>query len=92
VQPARVVTRIQVIDEHGEPCKRSEAPDAKPWTDLWRGPPFVIYGHTPRSEVKRTKWTLGIDTSCVQGGSLTAVVLPGFEIVQVRARKRYYEP
>jgi serine/threonine protein phosphatase 1 len=89
-QPARIVTRIQVIDSEGEPRKRSEAPDARPWTDLWRGPPFVIYGHTPRDEVKRTKWTMGIDTSCVLGGSLTAVVLPGFEIVRVQARKRYY--
>lgn len=91
-QPARVVTRIQVVDELGEPRKRSEAPDAKPWADLWRGPPFVIYGHTPRTEVVETKWTMGIDTACVLGGSLTAVILPGFEIVQVRARKRYYEP
>ncbi|MEN9662215.1 MAG: Bis(5-nucleosyl)-tetraphosphatase PrpE [Verrucomicrobiota bacterium] len=91
-QPARVVTRIQVVDELGEPRKRSEAPGAKPWADLWRGPPFVIYGHTPRAEVVETRWTMGIDTSCVLGGSLTAVILPGFEIVQVRARKRYYEP
>lgn len=89
-QPARIVTRIQVIDSSGEPSKRSEAPEARPWTDFWRGPPFVIYGHTPRDEVARTKWTLGIDTSCVLGGHLTAVVLPGLEIVQVRARKRYY--
>ncbi|MND08149.1 hypothetical protein D3C83_305860 [compost metagenome] len=50
----------------------------------------MIYGHTPRPEVVRTKWTLGIDTSCVLGGKLTAVIVPGFEIVQVRARKRYY--
>jgi serine/threonine protein phosphatase 1 len=90
-QPARVVTRIQVVDADGEPRKRSEAPGAKFWTDLWRGPPFVIYGHTPRPEVVQTKWTMGIDTSCVLGGCLTAVILPDFEIVQVRARKRYYE-
>lgn len=91
-QPARIVTRIQVVDSQGEARKRSEAPRAKPWADLWRGPPFVLYGHTPRPEVVRTKWTMGIDTACVLGGCLTAVVLPGFEVVQVKARKQYYHP
>jgi hypothetical protein len=42
--------------------------------------------------VKRTKWTLGIATCGVQAGRLTAVGLPGRELVQVRARKRYYGP
>jgi len=91
-QPARVVTRIQVVDKDGEPRKRAELPDAPHWSELWEGPPFVVYGHTPRSEIARTKWTLGIDTACVQGGSLTAYVLPEKRVVQVRARERYYEP
>ena len=89
-QPARVVTRIQVVDKDGEPRKRSEAPGAPHWSELWKGPPFVVYGHTPRDKVSETKWTLGIDTGCVLGGSLTAVVLPEMKLVQVRARKRYY--
>ena len=89
-QPARVVTRIQVVGPGGEPCKRSEAPEAPHWSELWRGPPFVVYGHTPREEVSTTAWTTGIDTGCVLGGSLTAYVLPEKRIVQVRARKRYF--
>ncbi len=89
-QPAEVVTRIQVVDRDGEPAKRTEAPDAPPWADLWNGPPFVIYGHTPRPEVYRRKWSAGIDTACAMGGSLTACVLPGPTFVQVKARKKYY--
>lgn len=89
-QPARVVTRIQVVDEDGEPRKRSEAPGAPHWSELWKGPPFVVYGHTPRDKVAETKWTLGIDTGCVLGGALTAVILPELKLVQVRARRRYY--
>jgi predicted phosphodiesterase len=89
-QPARVVTRIQVVGKDGEPYKRSAMPDAPHWSELWSGPPFVVYGHTPRDEVARTKWTLGIDTGCVLGGWLTAYVLPEKRIVQVRARERYY--
>jgi hypothetical protein len=91
-QPARIVTRIQVVDKAGEPRKRSEAPEAPHWSELWSGPPFVVYGHTPRPDVSRTQWTLGIDTACVLGGSLTAYILPEKRIVQVKARERYYSP
>lgn len=91
-QPARIVTRIQVVDRDGEPRKRSEAPDAPHWSELWSGPPFVVYGHTPRPEVAREKWSLGIDTGCVLGTALTAYVLPEKRLVQVRAREKYFEP
>jgi hypothetical protein len=91
-QPARVVTRIQVIDKNGIPRKRSEEPNAPHWSELWVGPPFVVYGHTPRPEVSRLKWSLGIDTGCVLGGYLTACILPEKRIVQVRAREKYYIP
>ena len=90
-QPARVVTRIQVVCDDGEPHKRSEMPDAPHWSTLWEGPPFVVYGHTPRPDIARTKWTLGIDTACVLGGSLTAYVLPEKKIVQVKSRETYYK-
>jgi serine/threonine protein phosphatase 1 len=90
-QPAEVVTRIQVVDKEGRPRKRADAPDAPAWADLWGGPPFVVYGHTPRPEVYRLKWSVGIDTGCVMGGHLTAYVLPERRIVQVKARQRYFQ-
>jgi hypothetical protein len=89
-QPAEVVTRIQVVDKDGRPRKRADAPDAPSWADLWGGPPFVVYGHTPRPEVYKLKWSIGIDTGCAMGGHLTAYILPERRIVQVRARQRYY--
>lgn len=89
-QPAEVVTRIQVIDKEGRPKKRADDPGAPSWADLWGGPPFVIYGHTPRPEVYKLKWSLGIDTGCVMGGYLTAYILPERRIVQVKARQRYF--
>lgn len=90
-QPARVVTRIQNIDKDGNPRKRSEAPRSPHWSTLWKGPPFVIYGHTSRPHIAELKWSLGIDTSCAMGGSLTACILPEMKIVQVKAREKYYE-
>jgi serine/threonine protein phosphatase 1 len=88
-QPARVVTRIQVVGPDGEPGKRADFPGEPHWSELWSGPPFVIYGHTPRREPAATRWSLGIDTACVQGGALTACILPGREIVQVPAKAKY---
>lgn len=88
-QPASVVTRIQVIDE-GKPAKRADAPNAPCWADLWVGPPFVVYGHTPRPDVYKLKWSVGIDTGCAMGGYLTAYILPERRFVQVKAKRRYF--
>jgi hypothetical protein len=89
-QPASVVTRIQVVDREGKPRKRAESEGSPAWADLWNGPPFVVYGHTPRPEIYKLKWSVGIDTACVMGGYLTAYVLPEKRFVQVKARRRYY--
>jgi predicted phosphodiesterase len=89
-QSAEVVIRIQSINAFGRPCKRADAPDAPVWADLWTGPPFVVYGHTPRPEIYKRKWSVGIDTACVMGGQLTAYILPEKRFVQVKARRRYY--
>jgi len=89
-QPATVVTRIQVIDSAGKPRKRADCEDCPAWADLWNGPPYVVYGHTPRPEIYKRKWSVGIDTACVMGGHLTAYVLPENRFIQVKARRRYF--
>jgi serine/threonine protein phosphatase 1 len=89
-QSAEIVTRIQVIDREGRPRKRADAPDAPWWAELWGGPPYVVYGHTPRPEVYKLKWSIGIDTGCVLGGFLTALVFPEKRLVQVKAKQRYF--
>jgi serine/threonine protein phosphatase 1 len=89
-QPAQIVTRIQVLDAEGRPRKRAECPGGVPWAERWAGPPFVVYGHTPRHDIYKLKWSVGIDTACCQGGHLTAYILPERRFVQVKARRRYY--
>lgn len=89
-QPREIVTRIQSIDKTGGLRKRREAPEAIPWANLWNGPPFVVYGHTPRAEVYKRDWSLGIDTACAMGGKLTAYILPDKVIMQVYAHQQYY--
>lgn len=89
-QPRSLTTTIQSIGPGGQPQRRSDDPGAPSWADFWTGPPFVIYGHTPRAEVYRTPSSLGIDTACVMGGKLTACILPDRKIIQVPAAKAYF--
>jgi protein phosphatase len=72
-------------DEFGLPVRYN-------WAAEYRGTATVVYGHTP---VPRPEWlnrTICIDTGCVFGGSLTALRYPENELVQVPARRTYYQP
>ncbi|MEO0510088.1 MAG: metallophosphoesterase [Verrucomicrobiota bacterium] len=88
-QDIDIITTIQVIDRDGSSAKRSDAPDAPSWADVWPGKPFVIYGHTPRPSVLKHPGSIGIDTGCVYGGHLTAYITDDQSLVQVRAKKAY---
>lgn len=71
------------------------------WTQVYDGPYHVVYGHEPHSVVaprvdRRPDGITcyGIDTACVYGGRLTALVFEGNSeepsIVQVQAKAAYY--
>jgi diadenosine tetraphosphatase ApaH/serine/threonine PP2A family protein phosphatase len=62
------------------------------WTNHWRGPERVVFGHTVLDRPLVSEWAVGIDTGCVHGGNLTAVVLPEWRIVSVPARRDYFGP
>jgi serine/threonine protein phosphatase 1 len=57
------------------------------WTNHWRGPERVIFGHTVVDKPLVMPFAVGIDTGCVYGGALTAVVLPTWEIVSVPSKQ-----
>jgi len=59
------------------------------WTHHWKGPERVIFGHTVLDRPLVTEHAVGIDTGCVYGRSLTAVILPSWETVSVPARHTY---
>lgn len=79
-----------------------QPPDSIFWAEIWDGSSDVIFGHTVVSLNKIRAWdgvgtgrAYGIDTGCVFGGYLTAMILyPDFlskrEVVQVKANKQYY--
>lgn len=61
-----------------------------PWQTVCDLPQYVVYGHSVQSEPLIINRTIGIDTGCVYGGSLTAVILPTLEFVSVKAKRTWY--
>jgi hypothetical protein len=77
------------------------------WTAKWLRKENVIYGHSVRSledvvieqvQMKSKSnadvcgTTYGLDTGCVYGGRLSALILPDMKVVQVQAQKQYVAP
>lgn len=53
------------------------------WAKLWNGPQTIVFGHDARTGFQREPYAIGLDSGCVYGGNLTAVVYPGARIVTV---------
>nr|WP_242516138.1 polynucleotide kinase-phosphatase [Sorangium cellulosum] len=73
------------MDEYGLPVRYN-------WASEYRGRAMVVYGHTPTTVAEWENRTICIDTGCVFGGALTALRYPERELVEVKARRVYYEP
>lgn len=65
--------------------------DGALWAQAYRGPERVIFGHDAITGLQREPFALGLDTGCVYGRELTALVLPANELVSVPARRAYRE-
>jgi len=62
------------------------------WWRLWSGPRLIVHGHHPHKRPKdRRPYTLGLDTDCVRGGTLSGYLLEDDELVRVQARRDYTE-
>jgi hypothetical protein len=77
------------------PSKRSYWPSKAPegykfWTNFYRGPERIIFGHSVLSKPLLTEFVCGIDTGAVFGHELTAIVLPDWQLVQVPPRRKYH--
>jgi bis(5'-nucleosyl)-tetraphosphatase (symmetrical) len=99
-QPPDWTIRLRYVDASGAPVPRVRGdagePGVRRWPEAWTGPECVVYGHFPqrldlpkRDEPAPGVVCLGIDTGCVYGGRLSALVLPSEEIVQVPSRLRH---
>jgi hypothetical protein len=59
-----------------------------PWFDQYEGK-TAVFGHWVFAAPHVSKSAIGIDTGCVYGGSLTAVILPERRLVSIPAVKSY---
>lgn len=90
----KVSRRIIDFTLYGDVTGRT-TPDGLPvrldWAGEYRGTTFVVYGHTPMPDAVIRNNTVNIDQGCVFGGALTALRYPEMELLQVPARRVYYQ-
>lgn len=98
-QDPAMMMRIRSVGDRGEARDHG---GATPWGARYVGPPHVVFGHAASLEAQIHPFATGIDTGCVYGGYLTAMVLRDDEepppvaerrsvLVSVPARRRYFE-
>jgi hypothetical protein len=66
------LTHLRSISDAGEPSSKF----GPPWGARYRGPPHVVFGHNARKDPQLHPDATGLDTGCVYGGRLTALVIP----------------
>jgi len=92
------LTRIRQLDADQKMLALGqEAYGSRFWSEFYDGEEgIIVYGHQAMSKVKLDTYSFGIDTGCVYGNRLTALIiydtkdpLFNYDIVQVRADKEY---
>jgi hypothetical protein len=73
-----VLMTIRGMTPDAEPTTLRES---RPWGELYKGPLHVVFGHNAWLAPQIHRWATGIDTGCVYGGALTAMVLLAGEAV-----------
>jgi bis(5'-nucleosyl)-tetraphosphatase (symmetrical) len=86
-------TTVRCCDESGRRCRYSGPPAGcpspyRPWDDFYSGSSLIVHGHWAWRGHYRSERTLGLDSGCVYGGSLTAWCQEEDRIVQIPARSR----
>lgn len=88
-QSAAIATRIRTWDGSGQDMNNSSNPA---WYELYKGKKLVVFGHwAARGLIVRDN-AIGLDTGCVWGRELSALILPERKVVSVPAQKIYQDP
>jgi hypothetical protein len=104
-QNAHTLMHIRTVGVRGDATRNKKArARGIPWATLYAGPPQLVFGHNALAGLQLHPWATGLDTGCVYGGRLTAIVLGDGEriprstsrrrelLVSQAARRVYFEP
>jgi len=68
--------RIRCIDNEGNTTKENPMEGHRRlWGGLYQGPPYIVFGHDAKRKLQVHPWARGLDTGCVYGGALSALVI-----------------
>lgn len=63
--------------------------DRSAWYESYEDPRLIVFGHWVRRDPVVRSNAIGLDTGCVYGGSLSALILPERRLISVPARRAY---
>ena len=102
---AGVLPGVPIEEQHPDTLMRIRTVGKKvPWGERYRGAPQIVFGHNALGGLQLHPWATGLDTACVYGGRLSAMVLREGEripsaisrrralIVQQTAARAYFDP
>uniref|UniRef100_A0A7S3E5G1 Uncharacterized protein n=1 Tax=Rhodosorus marinus TaxID=101924 RepID=A0A7S3E5G1_9RHOD len=81
-----MLMNMRSLSGNGRPTTRK---GLESWAKSWEGPETVIFGHDASRGLQRHKNAIGLDSACVHGGWLTALILPENQTISVQARRKY---
>ncbi len=70
-------------------CNIRRLEDGTPWYEQYTLSRLVVFGHWVRRSVLLRDNAIGLDTGCVYGGRLSALILPELRVISVPARRAY---
>jgi len=91
-QDAEVMTHVRNVKSDGTPS--ASRASGSHWVKTWRTSQkdIVVYGHDANRGLCVSRHFVGLDTGCVYGRRLSALILPSGSIVSVQAQQMYAVP